>query len=122
MRTGSGMRASPVDVAARWARLEPQFVLGWLGREIQRVIRRPGDRRSRAPGGGVPDSVLARMDSRNLFCYLDTINWLRGQPAGSFNVQLTLESLLIDWAAGLANYRNAFSPGGLLPVPGQGRY
>ena len=47
--------------------------------------------------------MLKRMDRRNLFCYLDTINRLRGQPAGSYNVQLTLESLLIDWANGLAN-------------------
>ena len=42
------------------------------------------------------------MDRRNLFCYLDRINRLRGQPKGSYNVQLTLESLLIDWAGGLA--------------------
>ena len=42
------------------------------------------------------------MDSRNLFCYLDIINRLRGQPKGSYNVQLTFESLLIDWADGLA--------------------
>ena len=42
------------------------------------------------------------MDRRNLFCYLDTINRLRGQPKGSYNVQLTLEGLLIDWAEGLA--------------------
>jgi hypothetical protein len=41
------------------------------------------------------------MDTRNLFCYLDIINVLRGQPGGSFNVQLTFESLLIDWADGL---------------------
>ena len=42
------------------------------------------------------------MDRPNLFCYLDIINRLRGQPGGSYNVQLTLESLLIDWAEGLA--------------------
>jgi hypothetical protein len=49
------------------------------------------------------DSVLHRMDRRNLFCYLDTINRLRGQAAGSFNVHLTFESLLIDWAEGLSD-------------------
>jgi hypothetical protein len=43
------------------------------------------------------------MDRRNLFCYLDIINRLRGQPGGSFNVHLTLESLLIDWGEGLVN-------------------
>jgi hypothetical protein len=49
----------------------------------------------------IEDSVLQRMDRRNLFCYLDIINQLRGQPGGSYNVQLTLEGLLIDWAGGL---------------------
>ena len=41
------------------------------------------------------------MDSRKLFCYLDDINRLRAQPGGTFNVQLALEGLLIDWATGL---------------------
>ena len=50
----------------------------------------------------IDESVLKRMDTRNLFCYLDIINRLRGQPKGSFNVQLTLETLLIDWSEGLA--------------------
>ena len=44
------------------------------------------------------------MDTRNLFCYLDIINRLRGQPGGSYNVQLTLEGLLIDWVDGLREY------------------
>jgi hypothetical protein len=49
--------------------------------------------------------VLRGIDRRNLFCYLDNINRLRSQPVGSFNVLLTLESLLIDWADRLQNYR-----------------
>ena len=110
-------RASPVDVAARWAKLEPQFVLGWLGRQVQQCLYRLSDRSRPAGRHPVPESVLARMDTRNLFCYLDTINGLRGQPLASYNVQLALESLLIDWAAGLVDYRNPFSPGRLLPVP-----
>jgi len=48
------------------------------------------------------ESVLNHIDRRNLFCYLDIINRLREQATGSFNVQLTLESLLIDWAEGLS--------------------
>ena len=79
--------ASPLDVADRWARLEPRFVLDWLARQVQQII--------------VDESVQQRMDRRNLFCYLDIINRLRGQPKGSYNVQLTLETLLIDWAEGL---------------------
>jgi DNA polymerase-3 subunit delta' len=90
--------AAPLAVAARWARHEPAFVLDWLSRQVQMCI-------SRTSGGvatGVPavvsDSVLERIDRQKLFCYLDIINRLRGQPAGSFNVQLTFECLLIDWS------------------------
>jgi DNA polymerase-3 subunit delta' len=113
-------KASPVEVAARWATLEPGFVLGWLARLVEQVLRRRHDPRTPAPV--VPESVLERMDSRNLFCYLDAVNRLRSEPEGTYNVLLTLEGLLIDWASGLTNYRNAFAPGGLLPVPGQDRY
>ena len=94
---------SPLEVAARWSKLEPPFVLNWLARQVQQAIRTLSGPRGAARSGAIGESVLERMDRRNLFCYLDTINRLRGQPAGSFNVQLTLESLLIDWANGLPN-------------------
>jgi len=93
--------ASPLEVAGRWAKHEPAFVLNWLCRQVQLCILRIFGGRAAMPGGGVSDSVLQRIDRRNLFCYLDIINKLRGQPAGSFKLQLTLESLLIDWAGGL---------------------
>ena len=95
--------ASPLEVAGRWAKHEPQFVLNWLCRQVQLCILRVFGGLAAPPGGGVSDSVLQRIDRRNLFCYLDVINKLRGQPAGSFNVQLNLECLLIDWASGLPN-------------------
>ena len=96
-------RAAPLAVAAKWARLEPDFVLGWLGRQVQICIA--GTARSGNAGtvAVIGDSVLERIDRRNLFCYLDIINRVRGQPAGSFNVQLTLECLLIDWSEHLAS-------------------
>ncbi|MDX1404053.1 MAG: hypothetical protein R3192_05935 [Woeseiaceae bacterium] len=92
-------RASPLEIAGRWSKREPEFVLDWLGRQVQLCILRVFGGLS--AGGGVSDSVLQRMDRRNLFCYLDAINKLRGQPAGSYNLQLNLEALLIDWAGGL---------------------
>jgi hypothetical protein len=95
--------ASPLEVAGRWAKHEPAFVLNWLCRQVQLSILRVFGGLAASPGGSVSDSVLQRIDRRNLFCYLDVINKLRGQPAGSYNVQLTLESLLIDWADGLPN-------------------
>lgn len=110
-------RASAVDVAARWSKFEPEFVLHWLCRQVQRCIHRLHGSAGAPLDGDIPESVLGHMDRRNLFCYLDTINRLRGQPGGSFNVLLTLESLLLDWAAGLVNSGRAFQPGGLLPLP-----
>ena len=94
-------RTSPLEVARRWAGEQPEFVLDWLCRQVQQCIHRSAGTAGGTSGSVVPDSVLNRIDSRNLFCYLDIINGLRGQQAGSFNVQLTLESLLIDWARGL---------------------
>ena len=105
--------ALPLEVAARWTKLDPCFVLDWLGHQVQRCI-------SRAAAGGQPapvdDSVLARIDRRNMFCYLDMINRLRGQPAGSFNVQLTLECLLIDWSGGLRSLTDSEQAGGRFEI------
>jgi hypothetical protein len=42
---------------------------------------------------------------------------MRAQSPGSFNVQLALESLLIDWAQGLKTSGDRFIRGGLLPIP-----
>jgi len=92
---------SPVEVAGRWSKLEADFVLNWLARQLRYSILALGGGRDRASGLTIDESVLKRMDRRNLFCYLDTINRLRGQPKGSYNLQLTLEGLLIDWAEGL---------------------
>jgi DNA polymerase III subunit delta' len=109
---GSGS-ASPIDVAEAWAKLETPFVLEWLARQVQAVARAlmAGDRPG--PLGAASDSVLQRMDRRNLFCYLDLINRLRAQPGGSFNAQLALEGLLIDWATGLRGVRTDLPGTGL---------
>lgn len=96
-------RAAALEVAARWARGDAGIVLDWLAREVQQLVL-AGFAGPRAGITTVIDeSVLKRMDRRNLFCYLDTINRLRGQAVGTYNVQLALEGLLIDLADGLAN-------------------
>jgi len=97
---GAG-KMSPVDVAARWSKLDAAFVLDWMARQLALGLVALAGGRDRAAGLTIDETVLKRMDRRNLFCYLDSINRLRGQPRGSFNVQLTLEGLLIDWAEGL---------------------
>ncbi len=95
--------ASALEVAARWARLDARFVLDWLARQVQQAIFVAVSGRRGGATTAIDESVVKRMDRRNLFCYLDIINGLRGQPSGSYNVHLTLESLLIDWAEGLEN-------------------
>jgi hypothetical protein len=65
------------------------------------AIRAAQSGASRPQGLAISDSVLQRIDRRNLFCYLERINRLRGQPGGSWNVQTAFEGLLIDWASGL---------------------
>jgi hypothetical protein len=92
---------SAVETASRWSKLEPRWVLNWLSQQVKLSIISRSAGRENAAGLAIEESVLQRMDTRNLFCYLDIINRLRGQPGGSFNVQLTFESLLIDWASGL---------------------
>ena len=95
-------RVSPIEAASRWTKLDTLFVLDWMAREVQGAIHSASNAAQTPVSPAIDESVLKRMDTRNLFCYLDIINRLRGQPKGSFNVQLTLESLLIDWAEGLA--------------------
>ncbi len=98
--------AQPLETAARWLRLDTTFVLTWLCRQVEYSIRRSFGHSADA-AAVVPDFVLQRMDRRKLFCYLDMLNRIRSQADGSYNVQLTLESLLIDWASGLRDCRSA---------------
>jgi len=91
-------RAAPLKVAAKWAKQDPLFVLSWLSHQVQICISRVSCGVASGVSAVLGDSVLEHIDRRKLFCYLDIINRLRGQPAGSFNVQLTLECLLIDWS------------------------
>lgn len=105
-------QASPVDIAQNWAKLEPAFVLEWLSREVLRAAKASIAGAAALRGPSIGDSVLQRIDSRNLICYLDTINRLRGQQGGSYNVQLALEGLLIDWATGLRELSRRQIPAG----------
>ena len=99
--------AAPLPIAAKWAKMEPEFVLDWLARQVQKCISRSSNGITMGISTVVGDSVLERIDRRNLFCYLDMINRLRGQPVGSFNGQLTLECLLIDWSQRLESLAGA---------------
>ena len=113
LRTLGSSRGSAVEVAARWAKIEPAFVLNWLSQQVRLAIVASAAGRGAAEGLLIDDSVLRRVDTRNMFCYLDIINRLRGQAAGSYNVQLAFEGLLIDWAQGLVNCTLAPTTDGL---------
>jgi DNA polymerase-3 subunit delta' len=95
---------SAVEVAARWTKIGHGFVLDWLAQQLKLAVIGNMAGRDSAAGLAIDESVLRRIDTRNLICYLDIINGLRGQPGGSFNVQLTIEGLLIDWASNLRDY------------------
>ena len=110
--------ASPIEVAERWTKQHPDLALDWLGRQVQACIYRLNGAAPESVTGIVDESVLQRMDSRNLFCYLDVINRLRGQASGSYNLQLTLEGLLIDWTEGLVHCRAQDGDSGLWPLAG----
>lgn len=104
--------AQPLVTAARWMRLDSRFVLDWLCRQVELAILRSFGNAA-GPDSVTADFVPQRMDRRKLFCYLDSINRIRSQPEGSYNVQLTLESLLIDWADGLRDCRSTGDSGNL---------
>jgi DNA polymerase-3 subunit delta' len=76
-------RSSAIEVAARWNGLDTGFVLNWLARQVQGAIFCASGAANYGSSGTIDESVLKRMDIRNLFCYLDIINRLRDQPGGS---------------------------------------
>ena len=99
--------------------MELPFVLDWLARQVQTLIYLRCGTAEAGAFPGIRDSVLKRMDRRNLFCYLDTINRLRAQPAGSFKGQLALEGLLIDLAGSLDAAAASVTEEGMRHVLGQ---
>ena len=88
-------------------------MLDWLSRSLTRAVRDSLGGGEGDPGQTIDRSVLQRMDTRNLFCYLDIINRLRAKPAGAFNAQSAFEGLLIDWSTGL---RTVDASSGLEPL------
>jgi DNA polymerase-3 subunit delta' len=104
-------RSSPIEIAQRWAKEDVYEILEWLARQVEALVHERMVGGIRGTRHTIDQTVLERIDSRNLFCYLDIINRLRSRPAGSFNGQTALEGLLIDWADGLEGLRNG--PAGL---------
>tara|TARA_Y100000389_G_C17454776_1_gene517343 strand:+ start:1475 stop:2458 length:984 start_codon:yes stop_codon:yes gene_type:complete len=94
-------RVSAIEVSARWSKLEVNFVLNFMSQQVMQTIKEKmiGNNNSESY---TDNSFLDRTQRRDLFCYLDNINQLSNKSAGSYNIQLTFDSLLIDWANNLS--------------------
>lgn len=91
-------RGDPVQVAAAWMKHDIEAVWLCLSRASEELIRQcRGMEPKRSPLGEISANVRAGVDLQNLFCYQDRLNRLRTRPANSFNLQLTLETLLLSW-------------------------
>ena len=113
-----GGQTPALSVSGRLAtahKADPRNVLDALAVIVQDCIRQVTTGGSVPRTVNIPDSVLRRIDSRNLFCYLDIINGLRNQAPGTFNVALTFDALLTEWAGGLTTCRDSRGPEDRLP-------
>lgn len=117
----SGRESAPA-VAARWSKMDTRLVLDWMSNQVQMLVKARSGCEKWVGVLGLDNSVVQRMDTRKLICYLDIIIRLRASPKGSFNVQLMLERLLIDWADGLkhVSWRDNFDGLSSIQAAGQG--
>ena len=93
-------KESPIKVAALWAKDDTQFVLNWFSHFISQLIYTVSNRES-SSGVDQQYPYLNKLSTRNLFCFLDGINKVRHQAYGSYNAQMILEALLVDWSQSL---------------------
>ncbi len=109
-------RGDPVQVAAAWLKLDIDTVWLCLSRACEELIRQcRGLAAEPSPFGEISANVRASVDLPNLFCYQDRLNRLRTRPTNSFNLQLTLETLLLAWPQ---RFRRPAIAGPLLAYPG----
>ena len=93
-------KESPIKVAALWAKNDTQFVLDWFSHFISQLIYTVSNREF-SSGIDQQYPYLNKLSARNLFCFLDGINKVRHQAYGSYNAQMILEALLVDWSQSL---------------------
>lgn len=90
-------RQQPMQLASGLSKISPALVFGALKTLVLQLIY-PSSAEMRSVSG-FRDYV---MDSRDLFCYLDTLNATIQRSKGSYNAEIALESLLIPWASALS--------------------
>jgi len=104
---------SPLDLALDLSKENPIFVLDWMGNFIGCLIKDifTPDKNLIKNTNNIQD----KLNEFNLFLFLDKINKLRNQPEKSYNFQMALEGLLIDWRFGLKNLEPPLSEYNELP-------
>ena len=91
----------PLDFASKLSKEEIDLVFDWMLFFIYKVIKNNySDTKNTDSASSHLSSIV---DSQNLFLFFDKINLIRSKPRGSFNFQLSLEELLIDWRSGLSD-------------------
>lgn len=95
-------RASPVEVARSWSKVEPQRLLDWMLALGNGLVQR-----CLCEAGGTPQ--LAALDVRGLYAILDQVVEARRLVAqrATVNMTLLLESLAIAWAGGTQPVRRS---------------
>lgn len=69
------------------------LLLTLIGSLVERIIRKHQLGQAKEVATLIPPGT----DIRNLFYFQDRLKWLKNQPKGSYNEQLALESLFLDW-------------------------
>jgi DNA polymerase-3 subunit delta' len=94
-------RINAFTVADEWVKLDTDYVLSWLVRRLQQIIRaRTAERASNrvtVSSRDRPHNALASLTTRQLFIQLDRAERLRNQIGTGINVDLALRVLLLGF-------------------------
>ena len=91
----------PLDFASKLNKEEIDLVFDWMLFFIYKMIKNNCLNTNNTDSAS--SNLSSTLDSQNLFLFFDKINLIRSKPRGSFNFQLSLEELLIDWRSGLSD-------------------
>ena len=91
----------PLDFASKLNKEEIDLVFDWMLFFIYKMIKNNYLYTNNTDS--TSSNLSSILDSQNLFLFFDKINLIRSKPRGSFNFQLSLEELLIDWRSGLSD-------------------
>ena len=91
----------PLDFASKLNKEEIDSVFDWMLFFVYKTIK--SSYLNTINTDEISSHLSSNMNTQNLFLFFDKINLIRSKPRGSFNFQLSLEELLIDWRSGLSD-------------------